>query len=311
MSSSDNTKDITGPLVKMPRPFNHRDYLSERRQQILQQKQTDMLPSLPADSAHTKFLARQVIAMREENMQLRSHLAEIEAEMDALQRDREMESEHVRDRFQDVLTGREVLQEAYVQLEQRYNELYKNFQNAIEEEAFKMVTEATHTLKLSYDEPPTTRNDAKKTVELYVRQAEDRQTAHTLYLMRQAQRKAARLEEELELERQHIAEENEKLHTLQESVRDQAELRRRTLEAHLRAKFSVRFALAAASLLIVLYILQIVCLLIFHFPLTSLTLFALVVPILLGIIVAALIAHFRSTWRDVTSHSPHKQAMNS
>lgn len=311
MSSSENTKDITGPLVKMPRLFNYRDYLSERRQQILQQKQTDMLPSLPIDSAHTRFLARQVISLREENMHLRSHVAEIEAEMDAFQRDQELESEQVRDRFQDVLSGRKTLQEAYLQLEQRYNELYNNFQSAVDEEAFQMVSEATNTLKLSYAEQPTTRNDVKKTVELYVRQAEDRQTAHTLYLMRQAQRKAARLEEELELERQHIAEESEKLHSLQESVREQAELRRRTIEAHLRAKFSVRFALASASLLMVLYILQIVCLLILHFPLTSLFLFALVVPILLGIIVAALIAHFRSTWRDVTSHSPHKQAMNS
>jgi hypothetical protein len=308
MSSSDNTPDITGPIVKMPRPFNRRDYLSERRQQILQQKQTEVLPPLPGDTAYNKVIARQVIALREENMHLRSQVTKIEAVMDALQSGEQLESD--RARFQNTLAEREAMQKAYLQLEQQYNELYNNFESAVEEEAYRMVTEATQTLKLSYDEQPTSQNDVKKTVELYVRQAEDKQTAHTLYLMRQAQRKAARLEEELELERRHVAEEHEKLYRLQESVRDQAELRQKTVELHLRARFSSRFALASASLLVVLYVLQIGCLMIFHVPITSLIMFALVAPIILGVLVAILIAHFRSTWRDLTTDSPHKHAVN-
>jgi hypothetical protein len=311
-SSSENTTDMTGPITKMPRPLNHQDRLTERRQQLLQQKQTDMLPSLPADAgasqtAQHRTISRQLIALRKENMHLRAQLAEIQAELDALHSDRHREIEHVRERYQDTAAEREALQDAYLQLEQNYNDLYNNFQSAVEEEAFRMVTEATHTLELSYDEPVSPPNDVKRTVELYVRQAEDRETAHTLYLSRQAERKAARLEEELELERRQLQQELERLFALQKSVREQAELRRETIETHLRAKFSIRFALAASSLLVVLFLLQIVFLTAFHIQVGSLIIFALIAPILLGIIAAGLIAHFRSVWRDISALTPHKQ----
>jgi hypothetical protein len=311
MPFADNTPPLTGPIVKLPHPFNHRDYLAERRQQILQQRQTDVLPSLPAETATpNKIISRQVTALRGENMHLRAQLSEIQVAMDALRSNHHMESQYVQERLQEVLTERDALQDAYQQMEQRYNELYNSFSSAVEEEAFRMVAEATNTLELSYDDDLSTQNDVKKTVKLYVRRAEDKQTAHTLYFMRQAQRKAARLEAELEHERQRVAEEHERLHHLQESVREQVELRQKTIEEHLRAKFSGRFALGASGLLIVLYLLQILSLLLFHVPITLLILFALLAPLVVGIIVAAAIAYFRSTWREIVSQSPYKQAPN-
>ena len=46
MFSSEEVSQTTEALEKLPRTFDHRSALNERRQHILQQKQTDALPIL-------------------------------------------------------------------------------------------------------------------------------------------------------------------------------------------------------------------------------------------------------------------------
>ena len=91
-----------------------------------------------------------------------------------------------------------------------------------------------------------------KTVELHVRQFQDKHTAEALYLMRQAQRKAAKLEHELTQERDQVAREFQNLHTLQASAREQAELRKRIVEDRLRLQYTLTMTVMTVFFLLLL-----------------------------------------------------------
>ncbi|MDQ6662424.1 MAG: hypothetical protein M3Z24_15850, partial [Chloroflexota bacterium] len=65
----DNTRDSTEPIT---RPGSHRDIIRERRQQRLQQKQTDILPRL--NGTNGKNTERTLAQLREENQRLRTEL---------------------------------------------------------------------------------------------------------------------------------------------------------------------------------------------------------------------------------------------
>ncbi len=70
-----------------------------------------------------------------------------------------------------------------------------------------------------------------KTLELQVRQEEDKHLVEALYLKREVQRMAAILDQE----RQQIEEERHNLLVMQNTAREQAELRQKTLQARLRS----------------------------------------------------------------------------
>lgn len=170
-----------------------------------------------------------------------------------------------------------------------------------------MVEEAARTLVLTPENRPTTRTDLLKTVELHVRQAEDRHTAEALYLMRQAQRKAAQLEQELATERQQIAIERQNIHNLQQSVREQAQLRKRVVTERLRVGYTLTLTLMTTVLLILLPIFQVIFFSFLGIPLMTATIFALFAPLLLCIVLAAIIAYVRSNTRLIVESTPHKQ----
>ena len=86
MLTPDETTDSTGALERLPRHFNHRDYHSGRRQQILQQKQTDALPALPADGTQGNALQRQLVVLREEHMRLQQQFTDAEQELATIHR---------------------------------------------------------------------------------------------------------------------------------------------------------------------------------------------------------------------------------
>src|SRR5579859_6586999 len=65
------------------RSFDRRTLLAERRQSILQQKQTDALPRVTVETSNAKIM-RQVVALREENRHLHIELDQWRAEAERL-----------------------------------------------------------------------------------------------------------------------------------------------------------------------------------------------------------------------------------
>jgi cation transport ATPase len=301
MLSSDDTHQSMGGFERSDRSFNHREFLNERRRNILQQKQTDHLPGIDSEPLNGRIAWRQLMQLREENKRLRWELAEATRDIEELQERHREESEFYQTQLQTALASRDSLQEDHNELELRYQELYHAFQSAVEEEATKIVDEAARTIELTPENRPEQVNDIMKTVELRVRQVEDKHTAEALYLMRQTQRKASRLEQELLREREQIALERQNLHNLQNSARQQAELRKRTVEQRLRARYTLSLTLVSTVLLILLPLMQITLFTLLHIQLTPLVSFLLFAPLLICALLAFLFAHLRASTRMITS----------
>jgi hypothetical protein len=308
MLSSDDTNQGMGSFERNERSFNHREFLNERRRNILQQKQTDHLPSIESEPINGRIAWRQLMQLREENKRLRWELAEATKDIEEVQESRQQEIEFYQIQLQTTLAGRDSLQEEHNELELRYQELYHAFQSAVEEEATKIVDEAARTIELTPENRPEQVNDIMKTVELRVRQAEDKHTAETLYLMRQTQRKASRLEHELMGEREQIALERQNLHNLQNSAREQAELRKRTVEQRLRAQYTLSLTLVSTVLLILLPLMQITLFTLLHIQLIPLVAFLLFAPLIICALLAFLFAHLRASTRMITTGTPPKKS---
>jgi cation transport ATPase len=145
-----------------------------------------------------------------------------------------------------------------------------------------------------------------KTVELRVRQVEDKHAAEALYLMRQAQRKASRLEQELAQEQEQIEAERQNLHNLQNSAREQAELRKRIVEDRLRAQYTLSLALMTTVLLLLLPIMQVILFALLHIHVTQEDFAILFAPLVICALLAAIFARLRSSTRMITSSVPRK-----
>ena len=306
MSLSDDSIQSTGPIERVSRPYNRRDSVSERRQQLLQLKQTDNLPTLHAEPPNAKIAWRQLIQLREENKRLRWELAEYQRDSGLAHSNQQQDIEHLQHQVEELTEERDHAKDAFAQLEHRYQELYHTFQSEVEEEAGRMVEEAARTLVLTPEHRPSTQTDLLKTVELHVRQAEDRRTAEALYLMRQAQRKASQLEQELATERQHITIERQNLHNLQRSASEQAQLRKQVVTERLQTRYALKLTAMTVGLLILLLGSQFAILWFLHFKFTQIISLALLAPLLLCLIVAGIVSTFNSRVSLITESAPHK-----
>jgi hypothetical protein len=127
----------------------------------------------------------------------------------------------------------------------------------------------------------------------------DKQLAELLYLKREVKRMVGSLEQE----RQQLSEERQHVIALQQSVREQATLREKALNARLRARWRVVSVSTSVGLLALLVVLQFVCLTLFHVPaVTGLTL-ALLTPIIICVgfafVLASPMAHFKTFYEGV------------
>ena len=295
MLTPDDMDQTTGPIERPSRTMSHRDIMNERRQSKLQQKQTDILPALNGDSASGKLAMRQVVQLREENRRLHAELAEYERDIEAIHNSHTQETEQHQTHLHELMEERNRLQEAHLQLERRYQELYHSFQAAVEEEAQSMVNRATQTLDLHPDERPVTKNDIMKTVELHIKEVEERHTAEAVYLMQQAQRKALQVQHELARERVKITTEQEKLQAQQKAIREQAKTNELALEKRLHHQWTLALASMATLLLLILPLLQVIFFSLVHVQLTTPMWFALVGPVVLCVLLAVLFANMRAT----------------
>ncbi len=293
------------PLEQLPRTLDRRSALSERRQSILQQKQTDDLPALTLDTPHTKMAWRQVVALREENRRLRFALEDQQSELQQLLNDYtllkngldqeiaiihngyQQEIEHYQSHLQTLMSERNRLHDAYSMVELRYQNLYHSFQDAVEEEAQKMMTEATQTVMLAPDKAPALLQDVVKTLEIQVRQAEDKHLVEALYLKHEVQRTLTQLEQE----RQQVDAERQRLVVLQNSAREQAILRHKTLHERLHTRWRVASVSTSLGLLGALVVLQFASLFLFQVHLTTSVSLAMLFPIVVCTVLALALAN--------------------
>jgi hypothetical protein len=232
-----------GATMEQPsRPMSRRELLNERRQNMLQQKQTDALPAIAGDASNGKSAGRHTKYLREENMRLRWELSNLQEHFDnelgAIHNSYQQQIVEYQNQLRDLMEDHNRMQAAKLALEQRYQELYHNFQNAVEEEAQKMVTEAVSTVEITPEHTPVLLRDARKTIELHARQVEDKHVAQALNLMREAQRKAQQLEQELDHERRQMQAERQSVLNFQNRVREQEKLRFEAQQTRLHAQWT-------------------------------------------------------------------------
>jgi DNA repair exonuclease SbcCD ATPase subunit len=269
MFSPDDTGYNTsiGPIDRSARAASRREIINEKRY-----KNTDMLPKIQGEMPSGKTSARQVAQLREENKRLRWELdeqhhlnyqyrqkqAQLEQKMDAIHRDNQNVIEQYEIHLREAIEECNQLHEANQELQRRYQELDQSFHETVTEEASKLVEEAAHTLVLSPEHTPPLLRDVAKTLEFQVKQTEDLHVAELLSLMRQAQRKAELLEQELASEREKIAAERQNLLVQQAKISEQAKYRYDTMQQHVRAHWTLVLTLMAATLLILVPIFQLV-----------------------------------------------------
>ncbi|GAC1583846.1 MAG: hypothetical protein PVS3B3_20290 [Ktedonobacteraceae bacterium] len=331
MLSPDDTTKTTHAVGQSPRTFDYRSAFSERRQHILHQKQsdkeTDSLPAMKADTiehaiVHAKVVWRQVVQLREENRHLRSRLddarnemqrllvayaalqSEFEREVTVIHSGQLQELEQYQHHLQEVTNERNRLQEAYRHMEHRYQELYANFQASVDEEAERKLSDMAQTLVLSPDQASTLlSNDAMKTIELHVNQLKTKQLVEAQYLTGELQR----INVHLEQEQLQVEEERQKLLRMQNSVREQAELRRKTMQAHLRARWIAALAFVTLGALVVLVILQYLFLFLLHVQIVLAITISLIAPIVVCVLAAIVLSGPFSAIRHLYISAPHKK----
>ena len=304
MLSPDEVTQTTDALEQLPRNFDRRSAVTERRHNILQQKQTDALPALPADNSNAKLAWRQVTQLREENKHLQSRLNTqrdeleqwiskynalknaYEREIAVIHSDHQSEITQYRNHLQEAVDERNRLREAQEGLEQRYQDLSTTFQHAVEEEVHQRIEEIARGMSLAPDQAPDVLRDVVKELGRQAKEEGDKYLAQVVYLKREVKRLQSTLESTLEQERQQIAAQRQELYARQHSMREQAELRQKTLHDRLYARWRVASLLTALGLMALLVVLQLICLSLLHVPLVAPVAFALIVPIVICIVCA-------------------------
>jgi myosin heavy subunit len=291
-SSEETGYDTTGSIIRNSRVASRRELLKHKRTRT-----TDILPPLEQKEGRTR--TPRAPQLREENLHLRRELESLQEsmnllgdEIEAIHRAHQQEIEQYQQHLRDMMDERNQMQEANQQWERRYQDLYHSFQDAVEEEASKMVQEAAQTLVLSPEHTPALLGDVVKTLEAQLKQSEDQQTAELLAVMRQTRYKAERLEQEITRERNELAIERENLRHWQESMVQQARQRFALERARLRGRWTAGLTLVS----ILLFSLMVVLELIFYSLHTALTL-TLFGPLAICMVLSYIFAHMHTRGR--------------
>lgn len=274
---------------------------SPLREEALQQKNTDVLPSLDAAEAISTPATWKALQLREENDRLRSLLAESEQAREQLFSVRRQEIERYEQQLQQEI-------DEYQQLELHYQELYHSFQDAVDEEANSLLLEVAHTLALPAEARPPATSEALQAIANQVRHMADQQIAEALYITRQAQRQVTQLEKQLAAEYQQLASERQQMQSAQASALELLAQRKRKMEARLRTRY--RFSLSMIALLFLLLpLLQVIGLSLFHMPTSMPLFFSLFAPVFLYIVVGVLIGRAHEVIQLFLTSGPHRKTI--
>ena len=324
LSSPDEVSQTTEALQELPRMPHRRSALHGRKHSVQTYKHTDDLPELTGAPRNIALAWRQVTQLREENKRLQNELAEqsvelkrliseytaaqaeFDNELSVIRDGQQQEIAHYQGQLQQATEEREQLQSAQGDLEQRYQELYHQFQDAVEEEAHKMVTEAANTMELSPGSTPSLLQNVVRTLELQARKGEDKRLVEILYLKREI----LRVFEQLEQERKLVNEERQHLLTIQNTARQQAELRQKTLQARLYAQWRMRSVTTTIGGLFLLVVLQFVCLKLFNIPIAANLSLSLIAPIVVCIALCIVLRNPVDLVKQIYTGAPHRKKKN-
>ncbi len=313
MFASNEITQTTEALERLPRVLERQSAHTGKRLRTTEEKNTDTLPPLTLEAPNAKVLGRQVTQLRKDNKHLRAALEGQRAEMQRTLNDNtQLRSEltvaqqdlaHYQTQLQELTDEQKQLNEAQQALEDRYQALQKGFQDTVQEEAHKLMQEATEAAIRSPEDASPLVQDAVRTVTLHVRQEEDKHLIETLYLKREVKRMA----EFLEQERQQLQKEQQQLISFQFSVREQANTRRKLLEERLYARQKV-FSIATSVALLALFItLEFVCLALFQTPFVGSVALSILLPIVVCILLRIVLATPLGLLKTMYMSAPHKR----
>lgn len=303
-----STYDTNGNISKesyerYARHLSRQVILSEKRNRT-----TDVLPSLSGDTtSNSKMNPRQITQLRDENRRLHHEVEELqsriaqyaeaemqfEQEVDTIHNAHQLEIEQYQSHLREMMDELNQKQQALQEMEQRYHELYHSFQDSVEEEAGKLVTEAAQTMVLSPEHTPPILHDVVKTLEFQVKQTEDQHVAELMALMRQAQRKNEMLEQQLAQERENLFNERQKVFAEQKRIREQSELREKMIKAYLRTRFAMSVSALTTVFLIVYGMIALALATVMKWPITWSLILPLVVCAVLAFIITRMTANAR------------------
>lgn len=308
----------TEELEVLPRISELRSRGRRRRQDFLRQKQTALLPQASLSTstvwcrikrlrAENKRLHDELHIQRRQVQQLTENSATLQAVFDqevaTIHAGHSQDIEHYQTHFHALLEEHNRLCELHTHLEHNYQTLYHTFQDVVEEELRKRLTEATYTLQNSPETIPPFLQELVRVVEALSRSAGERHLIEALFLKREVQM----LAEQLQAERQQLATERQHLLALQQSAREQAQLRQRTLRARLQARWKVASLSTALGLLALLVVLQFVFLYILHVSLIAPVSVSLFAPIVLCILLVLAFSQPVSMMKYMYMSAPHKR----
>jgi hypothetical protein len=319
----------TGALEGLPSGLEHQSARSGKRQRIPKEKNTDILsplttdtlPPLTLESPKARATGRQMAQLRKENRYLRAALEEQQTELQKVQREytqlrSELDQEiaivhqgHQQDlayyqtQLQELMDERNQLSEKQQALEDHYQALQKSFQDTLQEEACKLMQEATEAAMRSPETVSPLVQSVVKTVELQVRQEEEKHLIETLYLKREVQRMA----EFLEQESQNLQKEQQQLLSFQLSVREQAKTRQKLLEQRLHTRQRVFSSLTSFALLAFFVILEFVCLALFQTPFVGSVALCILIPVVVCILLRIALATPLDLVKTMYTSAPHRR----
>lgn len=292
----------TGAIERHSRRLSRQELLNGKRHRT-----TDVLPTVDSDVPDGKLSLRHMTQLRDENRRLRRELeelqrrvvqhreaeAQLEKELETVHTGHQLEIEQYQSHLREMMDELNQKHQSLLDIERRYQELYHSFHESVEEEAGKLVSEAAQTLVLSPEHTPAILHDVMKTLEFQVKQTEDEHVAEIMALMRQVQHKNELLEQQLAQEQENMAQERHKIIVQQNSVREQGELREKTIETRLQARFTAVVTLLTTALLFLLATIQSVAFIYLKWPVY----WALFGPIVICMVLALIFGRIGSHTR--------------
>jgi chromosome segregation ATPase len=317
MFASNEITQTTGALERLPRVLERQSAHTGKRQRITEEKHTDTLAPLTLAPPNAKAAGRQMTQLRKDNKHLRMALEDQRAEVQKLlSQITQLRSEftvahqgyqedlaHYQTQLQELTDERNQLSETQQASEDRYQALEKAFQDTVQEEAHKLMQEATEAAIRSPEHVSPLLQEVVKTVELHVRQKEEKLLTEALCLKREVQRMA----EFLEQERLQLQKEQQQLISFQLSVREQANARRKLLEERLYARQRVFSIVMSFALLALFIILEFACLALFHTPAVGSVALSILIPIVVCILLRIVLATPLSLIKTIYMGAPHKR----
>lgn len=313
----DEIAQTTEALEDLPLILNHRSILNgQQPEYMLQEKHTDVLPSLTLDTSGTAVTWWQARQFREDNEYLRPLLDQMRIEMQMLiteynnlkgEYDREIANihrsyqegiAHYQQHLHNVVTEHDRLHTAYEELEDRYQELFHNFQGSVEEEAQRRITEASKIVLQSPEKAHSIFQNLVKTIELQYRQEEDKHLAEALYLKREVYR----MTQLLESERQQLHVEYQQLYVQQKRMSEQAELRQKMVQT----RWKMVTVVTSLGLVASLVVFQFLLLFLLHVHLSTAMSLSITIPIILCLVLLTMLAAPLGLLRTMYLH-PHKK----